>query len=519
MDQVNHVGFLLTVCVVVTLPQFSQSARILMIPFPFGSHVSQQVTIGENLLDRGHNTHLLISPTLPGLASVKKSRVSFIEYDAVDPDFYSMDQDDYFATIANTKVIEDFRISTDGFKEMCSNPLKDKKLFLKLKSLEFDLAIVDVFPCGRCMLVLMHRLGIPFINLVTGLEPWLLRNPSLPSVAPFVLGNNPYTERMTFWERLDNAWTLLDWTAFTGVLYIEDDFLREYFYETTPVPLNYLTGQCQLWLIDVDVIMDYPRTVMPNEVHIGGLITKPAKALPGDLEDFMSLGTEGVIVVSFGSMAANLPETILAKFLGAFRKINYKVIMRYPHNAPKNIPQRIKLLSWLPQNDLLGHPNTKLFITHCGANGGYEALYHGVPMIGTPVFAEQPYNAKRIVYHGYGLHLNLFTFQVDDLVEAIHEVISNKTYSDNIKLGSQVFHDRPLTPLERTMYWIEHILKYGGKHLHSHALEMPWYQYLMLDILAFVIGLFLAGLLTTLCVIRAIWRKFSQHQRKKAKTQ
>jgi UDP:flavonoid glycosyltransferase YjiC (YdhE family) len=36
--------------------------------------------------------------------------------------------------------------------------------------------------------------------------------------------------------------------------------------------------------------------------------------------------------------------------------------------------ENVLFLPWLPQNDLLGHPKTKLFITHCGKNGIFEAL-------------------------------------------------------------------------------------------------------------------------------------------------
>ena len=39
-----------------------------------------------------------------------------------------------------------------------------------------------------------------------------------------------------------------------------------------------------------------------------------------------------------------------------------------------------------------GHPKTKGFITHSGTNGTYEAIYHEVPMVGFPVFADQPHN-------------------------------------------------------------------------------------------------------------------------------
>ena len=39
----------------------------------------------------------------------------------------------------------------------------------------------------------------------------------------------------------------------------------------------------------------------------------------------------------------------------------------------------------------------------------------------------------------------------------------------------------------RAAYWLEHIVKYGSDHLKSHALEMPFYQYAMFDILAFLL--------------------------------
>jgi hypothetical protein len=30
------------------------------------------------------------------------------------------------------------------------------------------------------------------------------------------------------------------------------------------------------------------------------------------------------------------------------------------------------VVSWLPQNDVLGHPRTRAFLSHCGANSLYE---------------------------------------------------------------------------------------------------------------------------------------------------
>ena len=43
----------------------------------------------------------------------------------------------------------------------------------------------------------------------------------------------------------------------------------------------------------------------------------------------------------------------------------------------------------VPQQAVLAHPRTLLFITHCGMHGVLEAVHHGVPMVGMPVFIDQ----------------------------------------------------------------------------------------------------------------------------------
>ena len=40
-----------------------------------------------------------------------------------------------------------------------------------------------------------------------------------------------------------------------------------------------------------------------------------------------------------------------------------------------DMPTNVKFMSWLPQNDLLAHKKTKLFITHGGLNGKFSSHY------------------------------------------------------------------------------------------------------------------------------------------------
>lgn len=39
--------------------------------------------------------------------------------------------------------------------------------------------------------------------------------------------------------------------------------------------------------------------------------------------------------------------------------------------------------------DVLGHPNTRVMVSHCGYHSVYEAMYHAVPVVGVPFQFEQ----------------------------------------------------------------------------------------------------------------------------------
>ncbi len=190
-----------------------------------------------------------------------------------------------------------------------------------------------------------------------------------------------------------------------------------------------------------------------------------------------------------------------------FLNLKENVIWRYPaSDKPDDIPDRIKLMDWMAQNDVLGHPNVKLFITHCGLNGLFEALYHGVPSLGIPFFADQPYNAQKILHHGFGRVVDLMTLNSDTMRKTIHDVINNETYLQNIRHASEIFRSRPMTPRERMVYWIEHVLQFGGGHLHSHALDIPWYQYMMLDLLAALLFAVIIAAVLLYCAVSCCFR-------------
>jgi len=48
---------------------------------------------------------------------------------------------------------------------------------------------------------------------------------------------------------------------------------------------------------------------------------------------------------------------------------------------------------WAPQAEILEHPATGGFVTHCGWNSVLESVKNGVPMVAWPLYAEQKMNA------------------------------------------------------------------------------------------------------------------------------
>lgn len=74
-----------------------------------------------------------------------------------------------------------------------------------------------------------------------------------------------------------------------------------------------------------------------------------------------------------------------------------------------------------------GHPKTKLFIYQGGNNGLYEALYHGVPTLVLPVFADQLCVASRVLEKGMGSYLDIHTLSAEGVYDAIKMILSNNT--------------------------------------------------------------------------------------------
>ncbi len=126
--------------------------------------------------------------------------------------------------------------------------------------------------------------------------------------------------------------------------------------------------------------------------------------------------------------------------------------------------ENLKVVSWMPQNDLLAHPRVVAFISHCGMNSLQEALYHGVPIIATPRFGDQFENAGVAVRLGTGVAFSLLTVTADELVSGVHAFLADlPRYAANGARVSRVLQNE--NGARKAVTIVEELAATGATHL------------------------------------------------------
>ncbi|XP_036432495.1 UDP-glucuronosyltransferase-like isoform X3 [Colossoma macropomum] len=409
-----------------------------------------------------------------------------------------------------------------SFTEMqvkgCEGLLYNKPLMRSLREQGFDLMLTDPFlPCGT---IIADAFSIPVVYFLRGMPCGLdleaAQCPSPVSYVPRLFTGN--TDIMNFPQRVKNMFM----TGFESVLcrfvYASfDELVSKYLEKDTTY--KQLLGHGAIWLMRYDFTFEYPKPLMPNMVIIGGINCAKKKPLSADLEEFVNgSGEHGFVVFTLGSMVSELPEVKAKEFFDAFRQIPQRVLWRYTGVVPKDAPKNVRLMKWLPQNDLLAHPKAKAFITHGGTHGLYEGICNGVPMVMIPLFGDQGDNVQRMVARGVAETLNIYDITSEKLLVALRKVINDKSYKEKMMKLSAIHRDRPIEPLDLAVFWTEFVMRHkGADHLRPAAHDLNWVQYHSLDVIGFLLLILVTVIFVTFksCVFcfRRCLRK--SHKKKK----
>ncbi|XP_055746961.1 UDP-glucuronosyltransferase 1A1-like [Salvelinus fontinalis] len=192
------------------------------------------------------------------------------------------------------------------------------------------------------------------------------------------------------------------------------------------------------------------------------------------------------------------PAEKAQQFFDVFRQVLQRVVWRYIGAVPENPPENVKVISWLPQNDLLGHPTVKALITHGVIHGIHEGICNGVPIVMMPLFGDQCDNVQRMAAQGVGKVLSINDVTSDKILKALNKIINDKTYKKKITKLWAVHKDCPVNPFYLAIFWTEYIKRHkGAGHVTAAAHELNWIQYHCLDLFTLLIILVITVVMAT----------------------
>ncbi|XP_012257373.2 UDP-glucosyltransferase 2-like [Athalia rosae] len=487
--------------------RLSRGAKILAIfPYQGKSHNIMFEPLSSGLAKAGHSvdlvSHFPPDEHVPGLNHISlKGTLHFYVNNMTATKALSMKS---FVGVMNF-------ISRDEPRDLC-NLMRLPQLQNILNTTEkYDVMITEIFGTN-CYLGFAHKLKLPVIGVISSaMYAWAYGpffDTSNPSYIPSQL--TEFGHRMNFFERVSNLMTHLG----SVILFhyydrtVSEPIVKKYIDDLPP--LNDLYNDMSLVLVNSHTSIHGARLKSPAVIDVAGLHINETVDLPEDLESWMNSAKNGVIYFSLGTMIK--PETIGSEKISAicecFAELeDYKVLWKGKmEEMPAGLPPNVKMIQWIPQYAVLRHPKVKVFVTHGGLMGTLEAIHAGVAIIGIPFFADQYFNIASYVDRGFAVKVNYENLDKSTLSNALTSVLTDPKYERNIRHYSKLFKDRPLSPMQEAIYWVNFIIRNGGNSLKPPVSHLYWFQYYMIDVILYLTIITILSLLAIFVIFRKLIR-------------
>ncbi|CAG9834818.1 unnamed protein product [Diabrotica balteata] len=460
----------------------AESANILGI---FVSQGKSQFILGERLLGelakRGHNVTLL-GKHVPEEKheNLHLIRVSLIEENPVD--LISWETQNDFEHIKS--MYDHWLQMTEGL--FVEQPVKD----LINSNSTFDMVIFEAFGTEAAMGFAKHFNASLVVFNSLPMNEWcsnFIGNVRLPSITPYSITQK--TSTMTFYERLINT-----------LHFLYDMYQKEYVYypqQQTILKQNFgkemdlyeVMTSTSFLLLNSHPLIAEPSLLTSAAVEIGGFHVSTRK-LPNDIKKFLDDAKHGVVLISFGTNVnmEKFSNNTIESLLRAIQNLPQRFIWKFDSLQVPNKPDNLLVSKWLPQSDILAHPNVVAFVSHSGLISIIESIHHAVPLVVVPIFGDQHMNALRAVQNGIAVKIEFSKLDGETLVGGLQKILNDNQYQKNVKKISKMFRDRSVHPMDLAVHTIEYVLKYNpDRYFRSPALNLSWFQLYLLDIIFVVI--------------------------------
>ncbi|CAG9785772.1 unnamed protein product [Diatraea saccharalis] len=511
-----------SVAAVLVFVNNASSARILgLFPHTGKSHQMVFEPLLRRLAERGHHVTVVsffplknrpenyTDVSLEGIASLGVETIDMAEFESYNG---IVEVPLWIENIM--RQIFDINPLGDMALNVCSKLVSWQPLAEALRK-DYDVALVEFFN-SDCVHGLMHVYGkkVPTIAMLSsGLMQWsadrigVTDNPAyVPTFSSFL------TSRMTFMERLENTIAncyLKLWYRYK-VQMKEQEIIERHFGRKIPDLNDIAKNSTTMMMANVFHSLNGAKPLLPGLVEVGGMHLNPkSTGIPLYMERFLNESDQGVVLFSFGSLlkTSTIPEYKEQMIMNALSRLKQNVIWKYENSAEEGTRiGNILKVRWIPQYDLLRHKKVIAFIGHGGLLGMTEVVSVGKPMLVVPFFGDQPYNGKMAEEVGLGLSIPYRHITEKRFYEAISTVLSAEMRLSARRV-SKIWHDRETKPLDKAIYWVERVIRWGHQDpLHSSSRDLNIIQLSLLDIAAASIVAIIVLIILTKLLLSLLFR-------------
>lgn len=358
---------------------FGQTERILVLaPVCSKSHKISFMPIVEALAEKGHQVTVVtpFSPEnqKPNVKEIVLQKNALME---IDTDWFEIQKQNILKVLTWTITV--FRTTMkDGYDILMSN----EEFQEVLRSRDVDLVIVDAI-LNDFVLPIIDHINVPFIFYcpASGV-PWVMDMLNVPQeYASVPVGMGDYGSQMTFMQRMENFLSTELFFLVRKAFWL--NMLKDVTNKDFPNSrsISEIERDSQLCIINSHPATAWARPLPQNVIPIPALHTRPPKPLPQVLTEFnnqlpnrslilnnfekKALRTladeadQGFIVFTLGSAipVSSMPEKMVKIFIQVFSRIPQQIFWKWERSSVlmEKLPANVKILEWLPQQDLLGN--------------------------------------------------------------------------------------------------------------------------------------------------------------------
>lgn len=218
-----------------------------------------------------------------------------------------------------------------------------------------------------------------------------------------------------------------------------------------------------VWRGDLNLIVDIPEygptRDLPESFHyIGPILWEPDTPPPPWLDRldpdrftiYFTMGSTGY--ARFFEQAAEI-----------FGGTDYQCVMTTAGMAELDeVPDNFFVADYAPGSRIMARSD--VVVCHGGNGTIYQAMTHGVPIIGIPTMHDQEFNLDRVEDLGLGIHLSELSFRPEHLADAVAQIARDPRYKSCAAEYREILsrYDGPRTGAELISAYLQAVKGDGG---------------------------------------------------------